>query len=170
MRGKNNAAEARLMLLRLLVLAVAVILVARLWQLQMVEGQSYRVLADRNRFREVDVAAPRGVIYDRNGAILARNRPSFTITVVPADMPKDQQGQPDDTAELAVLDRLFELLTRPVTPLSTLSPALTPVEVEAKAKAKTTLTSTLTLTATLPADRQPWIRPRAEVELSLIHI
>ena len=71
------------------------VLIGRLWQLQMVEGESYLVRSDRNRFREVDVAAPRGVIYDRNGEILARNRPSFTVAVVPGDLPKTREGEPD---------------------------------------------------------------------------
>ena len=59
-------------------------LIGRLWQLQMVTGEKYRLLADANRLRDVDVPAPRGVIYDRNGEILARNQPSFTVEVVPA--------------------------------------------------------------------------------------
>ncbi len=84
--GPSGETE-RLVLLRLLIGVTALVLLARLWHLQMTEGASYRVLADRNRFREVDVAAPRGVIYDRNGQILARNRPSFTVALVPADLP-----------------------------------------------------------------------------------
>ena len=91
-RRDGDRETGRLVLLRLLIGVTALVLLARLWHLQMTEGASYRVLADRNRFREVDVAAPRGVIYDRNGQILARNRPSFTVALVPADLPV-----PEDT-------------------------------------------------------------------------
>jgi penicillin-binding protein 2 len=65
------------------------LLVGRLYQLQIVQGPTFRSQADANRFRFVELPAPRGVIYDRNGAILARNQPSFAISVVPADLPAD---------------------------------------------------------------------------------
>ena len=60
----------------------------------MVTGERYRLLSDRNRLREVEVRAHAGVIYDRNGEILARNRPSFSVVVIPADLPKDAQEIP----------------------------------------------------------------------------
>ncbi len=110
----------RLLLLRLLIVALAAILIGRLWQLQMVTGEKYRLLADANRLRDVDVPAPRGVIYDRNGEILARNRPSFTVEVVPGDLPEDEPGEPAGSGDAEVLDRLLAILARPVTgvPLS----------------------------------------------------
>ena len=115
--------EARLLLLRGLVIVMSVLLVGRLWQLQMVQGDTFRVRADRNRFREVDVAAPRGVIYDRQGVILARNSPSFTVAIVPGDLPKTREGEPDTAVETAVLDRLLGLLaTAPLTPPTDTSP------------------------------------------------
>ena len=95
MKPAISRSETRLLLLRGVIAVVVVVLIGRLWQLQMVEGASYSIRSDRNRFREVDVAAPRGVIYDRNGKILARNRPSFTIAVVPGDLPKTREGEPD---------------------------------------------------------------------------
>ena len=140
------------MLLRLVVIVATVALAGRLWQLQMIQGETYRVLADRNRFRQVDVPAPRGFIYDRNGAILARNRPSFTIAVVPADLPKDYQGEPDDVAEAAVMDRLFELLERPA---PVIQPSPTPTSTSA---------SSYPLPSVAIPDRQPYVRPRAEIE------
>ncbi|MGC8782349.1 MAG: hypothetical protein ACP5UQ_15925, partial [Anaerolineae bacterium] len=114
MKSAPDRAEARLMLLRGAVLLIVLVMVGRLWQIQMVEGEAYRIRADRNRFREVDVPAPRGVIYDRNGQILARNRPSFTVAIVPGDLPKTATGEPDPVAEAAVLDRLAALLAQPV--------------------------------------------------------
>ena len=107
MKPAIGRSEARLLLLRGVIAVVVAVLIGRLWQLQMVEGASYLIRSDRNRFREVDVAAPRGVIYDRNGKILARNRPSFTIAVVPGDLPKTREGEPDPEKDAAVLDRLL---------------------------------------------------------------
>jgi penicillin-binding protein 2 len=79
----------RLLLLRLLVVAVFVLLMGQLWKLQIVEGQSYRQMADVNRFRVSPVSAPRGVIYDRAGMIVAVNTPSFQLSIIPAGLPQD---------------------------------------------------------------------------------
>jgi len=60
------------------------VLVGRLYQYQILDGSTFQAQADDNRFRFIEIPPPRGVIYDRNGEILARNRPSFVIAVVPA--------------------------------------------------------------------------------------
>ncbi|HZQ98693.1 MAG TPA: penicillin-binding protein 2 [Chloroflexota bacterium] len=60
---------------------------ARLFQLQVLEGAAQRVKADNNRLRVVSVPAQRGLIYDRNGIAMVRNRPSFTVSILPADLP-----------------------------------------------------------------------------------
>ena len=59
----------------------------RLWFLQVVSGQEFVRLADDNRLRSVITAAPRGVIRDRSGRILAENRPGLKIGVRPMDVP-----------------------------------------------------------------------------------
>ena len=63
------------------------IFVARLFSLQIVQGEHYSTLADDNRFDRVSIAAPRGVIYDSNGSLLVRNLPSFNVYVTPALLP-----------------------------------------------------------------------------------
>ncbi len=85
--------KARSLVFRLLVLVAFGVLAARLWSLQIVEGYQYVQRADRNRFRLVPIAAPRGVMYDRTGKLLVRNKPSFTVNVVPADLPADAEDQ-----------------------------------------------------------------------------
>lgn len=64
----------RLVVLRLLAVALFLILLASLWDKQIYKGGHYRSLADGNRTRELVIAAPRGIIFDRNGVILARNK------------------------------------------------------------------------------------------------
>jgi penicillin-binding protein 2 len=51
----------------------------RLFHLQITHGQDNRELADSNRIQIRVIHAPRGVIYDRNGKILAQNDPGFRI-------------------------------------------------------------------------------------------
>ena len=64
---------------RLLALAVLLILTGRLWYLQIVEGQEYSAWADGNRIRIIPLPSPRGMIFDRNGNVLAGNRFAFTV-------------------------------------------------------------------------------------------
>ncbi len=154
--GKQPQA-GRLALLRAIIFVVATILLARLWQIQMVAGEQYRLLADRNRLRQVDIAAPRGVIYDRNGEILARNRPSFTVVVVPGDLPRADDDEVEDAAQAAVLDRLLTLLAQPE---SALTPTPTPTPAAAKAPTPAPVFQ-------IP-ERQPWVMPRAEIEENIV--
>jgi penicillin-binding protein 2 len=61
-------------------------LTARLVQIQLFEGGSYRAQALANQIRLIPVAAPRGIIVDRRGTILARSRPSFVVALIPSEV------------------------------------------------------------------------------------
>jgi penicillin-binding protein 2 len=88
---------------------VFVIIVFRLYQLQVLEGNAYETRANDNRFDEVARPALRGVIYDRNNTILTRNEPSFQIALVPEDLPFDEETTPvNERAE--AIKRVLELL------------------------------------------------------------
>ncbi|MFQ5340617.1 MAG: penicillin-binding protein 2 [Anaerolineae bacterium] len=102
----QSGASGRLMVYRAVVVVVFALLAGRLWQLQVVRGDRYRLQADTNRFRVEDIGAPRGVIYDRNGEIVVRNKASFAVSIVPADLPDDQAP--------AVYEKLSGLLGIPV--------------------------------------------------------
>ncbi|HEY7063176.1 MAG TPA: penicillin-binding protein 2 [Chloroflexota bacterium] len=81
----------RLRLVALAATAAFVALGLQAWRLQVVQGRSYREQADYNRVRISAVPPMRGVIYDRNGVMLAANTPSFVVSVVPADLPKERE-------------------------------------------------------------------------------
>ena len=49
------------------------VLVARLFQIQVISSGGYLRLSRDNQFRQIRVAAPRGLILDRNGSVLAKN-------------------------------------------------------------------------------------------------
>ncbi|MDT8447394.1 MAG: penicillin-binding protein 2 [bacterium] len=74
----------------------------RLWDLQIKQGEKYKELAKGNRIRLNSVAAPRGIIYDVNGVILAKNIPSFNLMLVKEDTP-------DKEAVLAKLSRALKI-------------------------------------------------------------
>lgn len=65
------------------------LLVIRLWYLQIVKGDYFRDLSENNRIRSIYVQAPRGLIFDRHGELLAGNRPSFNIELIKEDCPDE---------------------------------------------------------------------------------
>ncbi len=64
-------------------LSVFLLILARLWFLQVVRGDEYYRASSENIIRDINLPAPRGRILDRRGEILAENRPSFDVFVVP---------------------------------------------------------------------------------------
>lgn len=62
------------------------VLVVRLWQLQLIRSESFTELSRSNRMRVIRLPPSRGRILDSTGKILAENRPSFTFSVVPAEL------------------------------------------------------------------------------------
>ncbi|HMO01872.1 MAG TPA: penicillin-binding protein 2 [Oligoflexia bacterium] len=58
----------------------------RLWHLQIRRGDFFRERAENNRLRTLFSYAPRGVVYDRNGKVLALSRPLYKLEIVPEDV------------------------------------------------------------------------------------
>ena len=88
---KDGGRERRLFFNRVLVagaimgLAVAVVL-ARLFFLQVVSHDHFTTLSHENRLKILPLPPPRGLIFSRDGTLLAENRPSFSLTVVPENV------------------------------------------------------------------------------------
>ncbi len=75
------------------------LLLVNLYNLQVVDFQDYKTRSNDNRIKVVPIAPNRGLIYDRNGNLLAENRPVFSLEVTP-----EQVKNIDDTiAELRKL-------------------------------------------------------------------
>ncbi len=71
----------RLIMLMITVLLAVLVLVLRLFYLQIIKGQEFRRLSLNNSIRLQSIDAPRGFIYDRHGTLLVDNRPSFDLYV-----------------------------------------------------------------------------------------
>ncbi len=69
----------RLHLLSVAITLLFLILAARLWQLQIIQGPEYTLKSEQNRVRTIQVLAPRGTILDRNKVPIVENRPSFNV-------------------------------------------------------------------------------------------
>jgi penicillin-binding protein 2 len=82
----------------------ALILLGQLWRIQIDAGTQYRQRADTNRIRVVTDKPLRGVVYDRAGRQLVHNVPSFSVSIRPADLPKD------DAERTAVFERLGQVI------------------------------------------------------------
>ncbi len=67
------------------ILCVFCAFVLRLWQLQIVDGDSFRMMSENNRLRLRRIPPIRGLMYDRSGEIIVDNRPSFDVVFVPED-------------------------------------------------------------------------------------
>ena len=89
--------RTRQAILRALVVAIFAALVARLCQIQIIRGREYRRASEENRIRLIRREAPRGVIYDRRGRILATSRLCLDIVVTPNAF----RRRPGAVAELA---------------------------------------------------------------------
>ncbi|MGO2414242.1 MAG: penicillin-binding protein 2 [Cobetia crustatorum] len=105
---KNPQQEVRIFRLRSivaasLVLVLACCLLARLFFLQVVEHDIYTTRSDKNRVRVEPLPPTRGLIYDRNGRLLAENRPNYNLTIV-----RERAVDLETT-----LERLVEILDLP---------------------------------------------------------
>ncbi|WP_369958673.1 penicillin-binding protein 2 [Pseudomonas benzenivorans] len=85
-RLKDHEKDARLIRARalvgaLVVLLLTAVLVARLYYLQVVQYEYHSTLSENNRVHVQPIPPNRGLIFDRNGVIIADNRPSFSLTL-----------------------------------------------------------------------------------------
>jgi penicillin-binding protein 2 len=82
---------------------VMTILIGRLALLQLIGGDHNAALADGNRLRTKVTRAQRGVMYDRNGVLIARNQPTFDITATPTQLPRKKEDREKEYAQASSL-------------------------------------------------------------------
>ena len=100
----DHAAEASLFKRRALftfccVVALLCVLFANLYHLQVRSYKDYETRSNDNRIRVVPVAPSRGLIYDRNGQLLAENLPFYSLDVIPEKI-KDMPATLDELTQL----------------------------------------------------------------------
>lgn len=66
-------------------------LMSRLVYLQVISHEHYTTLSNKNRVNRVSIPPIRGMIYDRNGVVLAENVPSFSLELIPERIPNLKQ-------------------------------------------------------------------------------
>ncbi|MFO7705139.1 MAG: penicillin-binding protein 2 [Halopseudomonas sp.] len=83
--------QGRVVLAAVIVLGLVAVLVARLYYLQVIQYQHHTTLSENNRVHVQPVPPSRGRIYDRNGVVLAENRPSFSLSITRERVPDVQE-------------------------------------------------------------------------------
>lgn len=78
----SSEVSYRIRLTAFIALFVFLLLAARLWQLQILQGGEFRRISKWNRVRIVKLPAPRGIIYDRQGTPLVKNSPYYTVALL----------------------------------------------------------------------------------------
>lgn len=89
--GELDYYRRRAMYSSVVLIVFFAVLIARLWYLQIQQGDEYRKLAENNRVRYLEVAAPRGNILDRRGREIVTNRPSFNVVWIREDNRLDDE-------------------------------------------------------------------------------
>lgn len=74
--------QARIRVMSVVIVLAALLMLARLSYLQIVQHQYFTTLAQDNRLKLVAIPPTRGLIYSRDGVLLAENRPSFVLEMV----------------------------------------------------------------------------------------
>ena len=87
---RNHSAEANLFARRTFiifagVLVLLLILFTNIYSLQVESFEKYQTRSNSNRIKLLPVAPNRGLIYDRNGVILADNKPVYSLAVIPEE-------------------------------------------------------------------------------------
>ena len=90
--------QIRVVSLAVLIALVFGVLGARLWYLQVLTGEELSLMARATGTLEVKDPAQRGVIYDRDGEILANNTPGLNVTVIPNEIARTGDGSGIDVA------------------------------------------------------------------------
>ncbi|SDT10464.1 peptidoglycan glycosyltransferase /cell elongation-specific peptidoglycan D,D-transpeptidase [Pseudomonas asplenii] len=111
---EKRLVNKRLIACGLLVLGLACALVGRLYFLQVVEFSYNSTVSENNRVHVLPIPPERGIIFDRNGEVLADNQPSFNMTLT-----RERAG---DVTQ--VLDTVMSVLNLPEEDRTVFSKAL----------------------------------------------
>ena len=85
----NTKTRIRIMLF--IVIIIFIILLIRLFWIQVIQGKRLKQMAQEQQNLDREISAKRGIIYDRNGEILAMSASSEMITINPNNIPKEKK-------------------------------------------------------------------------------
>jgi penicillin-binding protein 2 len=92
----------------ILIIMVA-ILFLRLWYLQILKGEEFKVSAEENRLKKIKIEAPRGMVFDRERRVMLDNHPTFNVAITPQYFRAASVDQRE-----ATIDKLSRIINTPV--------------------------------------------------------
>ncbi|MDP7591505.1 MAG: penicillin-binding protein 2 [Litorilituus sp.] len=118
---RNHTAEANLFARRTFiafigVLVLLLVLFTNVYNLQVNSFEKYQTRSNANRIKLLPVAPNRGLIYDRNGVLLADNKPVYSLAVIPEDV-QDLKNSISEVSQLLQIsqdrqDKFFKAVKR----------------------------------------------------------
>ncbi len=132
-----TSAKGKGIVIAVILIAAMSLLMARLVWLQILQNHYYKTMSVANSTRVTFLRAPRGLIYDRHGNLIATNKQSLSLTAVSRQIPEDGKELTALALRLAkVLDQpaleLYERLKK-----AKLSNSVVPVVIERDLELKT---------------------------------
>ncbi|OEF98043.1 hypothetical protein BHF71_03205 [Vulcanibacillus modesticaldus] len=145
-KDKKPIAIKKINILFFIVFILFAAIIFRLSYVQLVEGEKYKELADKNRTKKIPITAPRGLIKDANKEILVSNKTVWTITFqIDEDSEQDFEkiaynlakilAKPEDDIEQVKEDILKSMDVGPYYRASKYIPRVIKVDINEKARA-----------------------------------
>jgi len=114
----NNGGSSKIEIWRIkfiyfLIVGIFGFYILRLFSLQILKNDLYMDQAEENRITNISVQTERGIIFDRNGIVLARNIASYNVIITPAQLPGDPTDFPLPGAVEEIYRELSTLIDIP---------------------------------------------------------
>jgi penicillin-binding protein 2 len=116
----ERAGTEKIVIISYIIIAGFLLILLRLWQLQILQGPELRRISESNRLRVIGVPAPRGIIFDRNKIPLVRNTAFFCASVIPQEFDKNSIASLSrllSVPEEDLHDRITRKAASPFTPV-----------------------------------------------------
>src|SRR4030043_479128 len=113
---KVNRESEKILIIWYIAIGAFLLLIMRLWQLQILQGSEYRKLSEANRLRVITTPAPRGIIFDRSGIPLVRNSPYYYASLIPDEFDKGKVYLLSNVLNIPAEEILQEINTKGLSP------------------------------------------------------
>ncbi len=101
-----TVADKKVRILVLLGLSILLLVLARIFYLQIIKGGEYRLVAEGNRIKTEIAISPRGIFYDRHNQPLVANEPKFSLFAQPCPLTEDEQQKEETIKQISFLTNL----------------------------------------------------------------
>ncbi len=92
---KNSITKKRLTIINKAIIIILLLILAKILFMTTVRNTHYSKLANQKAYKQILVEAPRGEIKDRNGIVLAGNKPEFTVQLLADSFNKEGEDEKD---------------------------------------------------------------------------